>query len=176
MTPTALYEIETNEADDGTLYPAEHVWTPAGEEAENCGFLTHAGLQISGLEGPYGDPYPVAFVALGHHSWSAIIQAATAYMGRFHDWRHLHRYPGDDPGEATGRLPRAVHTHAVYLRHPHPDHPCGCEWENTWRLIYASPAEPGAVPVTVMRHPASRPADTAIPTPDHGPVPASWAH
>ncbi|RZB13792.1 hypothetical protein StrepF001_42210 [Streptomyces sp. F001] len=65
MTPTALYEIETNEADDGTLYPTEHMWTPAGEEAEQCGFLTHAGLQISGLEGPYGDSYPVAFVFLG---------------------------------------------------------------------------------------------------------------
>ncbi|MFG2463324.1 hypothetical protein ACGFWE_40615 [Streptomyces sp. NPDC048523] len=120
MTATPLYEIETSEADNGTLYSTEHMWAPASEEAEKCGFLNCAGLQISGLEGPYGEPYPVAFVALGHHSWSAVIEAATAYMGHFHDWRHLHSYPGDDPSEVIAQFPRAVHTHAVYLRHPHP--------------------------------------------------------
>ncbi|TLS45735.1 hypothetical protein FE633_13285 [Streptomyces montanus] len=47
-TANTLYEIETNEAEDGTPYPAEHLWTPVGEDAEAHGFITHRGLQISG--------------------------------------------------------------------------------------------------------------------------------
>jgi hypothetical protein len=172
---TALYEIETSEAADGTSYPTQHLWTPAGEEAEQCGFITHQGLQIAGLEGPYGDPYPVAFVALGHHTWSAVIEASAAYMDRVYGWRTLHLYPGDEPTETIGRLPRAVQAHAVYLHHPHPDHPCGCEWDDTWRLIYAPPTEPGAVPVTVMRHPAAPPTASDIPNPDHDAASAVWA-
>lgn len=66
--------------------------------------------------------------------------------------------------------------HAVILSHPHPDHPCGCEWENTWRLIYAPPTEPGAIPITVMRHPAAQATAADMPSPDHGSVPATWAH
>lgn len=25
----------------------------------------------------------------------------------------------------------------VFLRHLHPDHPCGCEWKDTWRMVWA---------------------------------------
>jgi hypothetical protein len=76
-----------------------------------------------------------------------------------------------DPAELIPRIPRAVRTHAVILQHhKHPDHPCGCEWDDTWRLVYAPPTEPGAIPVTVMRHPAP-PSSTAIPT---RPMPVTW--
>ncbi|MFD9515041.1 hypothetical protein [Streptomyces mirabilis] len=100
--------------------------------------------------------------------------AAAAHMARVHGWRTLHLYPGDDPAELIPRIPRAVHTHGVFLRHPHPDHPCSCEWEGTWRMVWAPPTEAGAVPVTVMRHPAV-PSSAATPTPDHGAVPPTWA-
>ncbi|WP_086796501.1 hypothetical protein [Streptomyces caniscabiei] len=175
MTATALYEIETSEADDGTTVPAEGIWSP-GEDVKEYGFLAYSGLHITGIGGPADDDaYPAAFVALGHQMWSAVIEAAAAYMDRVHGWRSLHLYPGDDPAEVIPRIPRAVHTHAVILRHPHPEHPCGCEWENTWRLIYAPATEPGAIPITVMRHPAARSTASAIPSPDHGAVPATWA-
>jgi len=173
---TALYEIETSEAADGTTHPAEQIWSP-GEDAKEHGFLAYSGLHITGIGGPESDEgsYPAAFVALGHQRWSAVIEAAAAYMDRVHGWRTLHLYPGDDPAELIPRIPRAVHTHAVLLRHPHPDHPCGCEWEKTWRLIYAPPTEPGAIPITVMRHPAALSTAAAIPVPEYGPVPATWA-
>ncbi|MEV5242610.1 hypothetical protein AB0K89_26410 [Streptomyces cinnamoneus] len=48
-------------------------------------------------------------------------------------------------------------------------------WENTWRLVYAPPTEPGAIPITVMLHPAAYAAAAAIPSPDHGTLPATWA-
>ncbi|MFE4177170.1 hypothetical protein ACFRR7_34905 [Streptomyces sp. NPDC056909] len=175
-TTTALYDIETSEADDGTPHPTECLWTP-GEDATDAGFIVHRGLYITGISGPDSDEdaHPTAFVTLGHQPWSAVIEAAAAYMDRVHGWRSLHLYPDDDPTELIPRIPRAVHTHAVILRHPHPDHPCGCEWDDTWRLIYAPPDEPGAIAVTVMRHPAARSTATAIPSPDHGTPPATWA-
>jgi hypothetical protein len=86
----------------------------------------------------------------------------------------LHLYPGGDPAVLIPRIPSAVLTWGVFLRHKHPDHPCGCEWEDTWRMVYVPPTEAGAVPVTVMRHPAAPPS-AAIPTPDHGALPATWA-
>ncbi|WP_328765373.1 MULTISPECIES: hypothetical protein [unclassified Streptomyces] len=174
---TALYEIVTTEAADGTTHPAEQIWPPS-EDAKTYGFLAHGGVHITGIGGPADDEsvFPAAFVALGHQPWAAVIKAAAAYMDRVHGWRNLHLYPGDDPAELIPRIPRAVHTHAVILSHPHPDHPCGCEWENTWRLVYAPPTEPGAIPITVMRHPAAQATAAAIPSPDHGPVPATWAH
>jgi hypothetical protein len=42
-------------------------------------------------------------------------------MDRVHGWRSLHLYPGDDPAVLIHRIPRAVHTHVVFLRHPHPE-------------------------------------------------------
>ncbi|MFD3547060.1 hypothetical protein ACFWUW_15875 [Streptomyces sp. NPDC058655] len=60
----------------------------------------------------------------------------------------------------------------MIFSHPHPDHPCACEWENTWRLVYAPP---GATPTTVVRHPAAQAGATAIPSPDESPVPTAWA-
>lgn len=42
--------------------------------------------------------------------------------------------------------------------------------------LFTSPAsEPGAVPITAMRHPAAPAAAATIPNPDHGTVPATWA-
>ena len=40
-------------------------------------------------------------------------------MDRIHGWRALHLYPGDDPAELIPRIPRAVLTHGVFLRHPY---------------------------------------------------------
>jgi hypothetical protein len=78
-----------------------------------------------GRERPVGAPnddalYPDRFLVLGHHRWAHTIEAAAAYMDRVHGWRSLHLYPGDDPAVLIHRIPRAVHTHVVFLRHPHP--------------------------------------------------------
>ncbi|GHD52165.1 hypothetical protein GCM10010335_64250 [Streptomyces galbus] len=51
-------------------------------------------------------------------------------------------------------------------RHKHPDHGCGCEWDDTWRMVWAPSTEPGAVPITAMRHPAALVAAVGIPNPD----------
>lgn len=72
------------------------------------------------------------------------------------------------------RIPRAVLTWGVFSRHPHPGHACGCEWDDTWRMVWASSTEPGAVSVTAMRHPAADVTAAGIPNPDTG-VPATWA-
>lgn len=174
---TTLYEIETSEGDDGTMHPVEQLWTPCADDAADSGFVAHRGLYVTGIDDATdGHLYPVAFIVLGHQRWADIIEAAAAYMSRIHGRRNLHLYPGDDPAALIPRIPRAVHTHAVFLSHPHPDHPCGCEWEDTWRLVYAPPAEPGAIPITVMRHPAAQATTAAIPSPDHGSVAATWAH
>lgn len=55
-----------------------------------------------------------------------------------------------------------------------PDHPCSCEWEGTWRVVGAPPTEPGAIPITTMRHPAAPAAGASVPNPDEG-APATWA-
>jgi hypothetical protein len=60
--------------------------------------------------------------------------------------------------------------------HKHPDHPCGCKWDGSWRLVYAPPTEAGAIPITTVRHPASQSAVGTIPNPDYVTTPASWAH
>ncbi|MEU6353177.1 hypothetical protein ABZ896_28275 [Streptomyces sp. NPDC047072] len=175
MVTTALYAIETSEADDGTTVPTEGIWTPSSEDATDNGFIAYSGLYVAGIGAPNDDAlYPDRFVVLGHHRWADLIEAAAAFMDRVHGWRNLHLYPGDDPAVLIHRIPRAVHTHAVFLRHPHPDHPCGCEWEDTWRLIWSPPTEPGAVPVTAMRHPAAPATATGLPNPDQG-APAVWA-
>ncbi|MBP5868690.1 hypothetical protein F3K34_25150 [Streptomyces sp. LBUM 1486] len=51
---------------------------------------------------------------------------------------------------------------------------CGCEWDDTWRMVRAPDAEPGAVPITTMRHPAASATAADIPNPDAG-SPATWA-
>ncbi|MET7355890.1 hypothetical protein [Streptomyces mirabilis] len=103
MTTTALYEIETSESDDGTTHPAEALWTPAGEDAVDHGFVVHGGVYVAGISSPADDSlYPQAFIALGHHKWDELIEAAAAYMNHVHGWRTLHLYPGDDPaGRST---------------------------------------------------------------------------
>ncbi|MEU3953605.1 hypothetical protein AB0F45_14995 [Streptomyces achromogenes] len=176
MTTTALYEIEAHEDADGIAHPAERIWTPEDTDAEEYGFLAHRDVHITGIGGPDHDEgaYPTAFVALEHRPWPAVIEAAIAYMDRVYGWKNIHLYPGDDPAELIPHVPRAVHTHAVILSHPHPDHPCGCEWDGTWRLVWAPPTEPGAIPVTVMRHPAAPAATASLPNPDLG-APATWA-
>lgn len=170
MTTPDLYEIETHEAADGTTHPAEHVWTPRDTDIQENGFLAHGSLSITGIGGPNDDegPYPAAFVALEHQPWSAMIEAAAAYMDRVYGWKNIHLYPGDDPAELIPHIPRAIHTHAVILSHPHPDHPCGCEWDGTWRLVWAPPTEPGVIPVTAMRQPAAPAATACLPNPDVG--------
>ncbi|WP_460074114.1 hypothetical protein [Streptomyces sp. YKOK-I1] len=43
-----------------------------------------------------------------------------------------------------------------------------------WLMIWAPPTEPGAVPITVMRHPATPATATGLPDPAQG-APAAWA-
>ncbi|RPF24761.1 hypothetical protein EDD92_9702 [Streptomyces sp. TLI_185] len=119
MVTTALYEIETSEADDGTTVPAEGIWAPSNEDAgrQRIHRLQRA-VRCRHRSPERRPPAPGQFVVLGYQRWADLIEAAAAYMARVHDWRHLHSYPGDDPSEAIDRLPHAVHTHAVYLRHP----------------------------------------------------------
>lgn len=62
---TALYEIETSEADDGTTVPAEAIWTPSSEEAADHGFISHGGLYVTGLGSPNDSLYPDRFIFLG---------------------------------------------------------------------------------------------------------------
>ncbi|MFK0112549.1 hypothetical protein [Streptomyces sp. NPDC091217] len=122
MVTTALYEIKTSQADDGTFQPAEALWTPAGEDAVDHGFVVYSGVYVAGISSPADDSlYPQAFITLGHHRWSELIEAAAAYMDRTHGWRTLQCiYPGGDPAEIIRRIPRAVLTYGVFLRHSHP--------------------------------------------------------
>ncbi|WP_432189837.1 hypothetical protein [Streptomyces sp. Tue6028] len=176
MTTKALYKIETREGDDGTMHPVEQLWTPCAEDAADSGFITHHGLHVTGIDGPTDDHlYPVAFLVLGHQKWTDTIEAAAAYMARVHGWRTLHLYPGDDPSKGIPRIPRAVLTWGAFLRHPHPDHGCGCEWDGTWRMVWAPAMEPGAVPITVMRHSAAPPTAISIPDPDQDAASAIWS-
>ncbi|MFD7532261.1 hypothetical protein ACFV8E_32480 [Streptomyces sp. NPDC059849] len=175
MTTTAPYEIETSEGDAGTPHPVEQLWTPCADGAADSGFIAHRGLHVTGIDDATEDHlYPVAFIVLGHQRWADVIEAAAAYMSRIHGWRNLHLYPGDDPAVLIPRIPRAVTTWGVFLRHPHDDHGCGCEWDGTWRMIWSPSTEPGAIPITALRHPAALVTAASIPNPDEG-APATWA-
>nr|WP_285555144.1 hypothetical protein [Streptomyces hygroscopicus] len=44
MTATGLHDLVTSEGDDGTVHPAERLWTP-GEDAVENGFIVHCGLR-----------------------------------------------------------------------------------------------------------------------------------
>ncbi|MEU6672401.1 hypothetical protein [Streptomyces sp. NPDC046727] len=69
---SALYEIETSEGDDGTLHPAEQIWTPCADGAAHHGFIAHQGLFVAGIDGGSDDDlYPVGFLVLGHQRWAA---------------------------------------------------------------------------------------------------------
>ncbi|MFF3932848.1 hypothetical protein [Streptomyces hirsutus] len=175
MTAPALYEIETSEGDDGTMHPVEQLWTPCADDAADSGFVAHRDLYVTGIDDPTEDYlYPIGFIVLGHQRWADVIEAGAAYMSRVQGWRNLHLYPGDDPSVLIPRIPRAVHTHGVFLRHPHPNHGCGCEWDDTWRMVWVPSTEPGAVSITVMRHPAAPTTAAGILNPDEG-GPAAWA-
>ncbi|MFI6881131.1 hypothetical protein ACIBL6_47575 [Streptomyces sp. NPDC050400] len=170
---TTLYELETREDEAGRLHPDEHLWTPDYPRVrpERLGFVLHETVHITGFGEE--DEFPAGFLAVGHHRWATIIEAAAAYMDKIYDWRQLHTYPGNEQSDVIPQIPRAVHTHAVLIHHPHPDHPCGCAWDDQWRIVWAPATEPGAFPVTAMRHPAA-PANTVdIPNPDDG-APAAW--
>jgi hypothetical protein len=92
-----------------------HVINPAASAR------VYRGLYAAGIGAPNDDSvYSDRFVVLGHQRWADIVEAAAAYMDRVHSWRALHLDPVDDPAELIPRIPRAVHTHVVYLRHPHP--------------------------------------------------------
>jgi hypothetical protein len=174
VTAPAQYEIETCDAHDGTTRPTEQLWTPCANGEPSPGFIVHHGLSVSGISDPTDGLYPVGFQVLGHQRWADVIEAAAAYLARVYGWRNLHSYPGDDQPDLIPRLPRAVLTHAAFLRHPHPGHDCGCEWNDTWRMVWAHSTDPGAVPITAMRHPAAPAAAAGVPNPDQG-EPAIWA-
>ncbi|MFC7796220.1 hypothetical protein [Streptomyces cinereoruber] len=125
------------------------LWTADSDPAELGALQVLGGLHITGLPAPDAEEgdHPALFLLLGHHRWATIIHAATLYMDRAHAWRCWCLYPGDDPDET---IPRAVHTHT----------------DDTWRLAWARPGEPGAVPVAAMRHPAAPAAAAAVPDRD----------
>ncbi|WP_432089145.1 hypothetical protein [Streptomyces sp. bgisy095] len=154
---TALHESTTS----------PRLWTP-DQDPGALGFVpVLGGLHVTGLTAPGSadSDHPALFLALGHHRWVTAIQAADLYMHCVHDWTRWCLYPDDDPGEVIPRIPRALHTHAAI--HCHPD--------GAWNLARARPDEPGAIPVTVMRHSAAPAAAVAVPNPDLEPQPATWA-
>ncbi|WP_157857981.1 hypothetical protein [Streptomyces durhamensis] len=91
---SALYEVETNEGDDGTMHPAEQVWTPCADGAADYGFIDHQSLCVAGIDGGADDGlYPVGFLVLGHQR-----------VGRHHRGRR--RVHGPDPRLAQPAKPR----------------------------------------------------------------------
>ncbi|MEU9858947.1 hypothetical protein [Streptomyces sp. NPDC047974] len=167
MTATGLYDLATSEGQDGTVHPAEQIWTPDQDPAV-LGFTpVLGGLHITGLPAPEANDgdHPALFVLLGHHRWATTIHAAALYMQRAHAWTRWCLYPGDDPDDVIPRIPRAVHAHATIHCHP----------TGTWRLAWARPDEPGAVPATAMRHPAAPVTSVAMPNPDRDLQAAVWA-
>jgi hypothetical protein len=151
---TTAYTLATIEDDAGDRLPAEILWTPTADDAVKNGFINHLGLLLTGV-GEEEEP-PAEFVTLGHHhTWTAICQAATAYMQATWAVPDLYTDPitkARIPEDMRTPLPRE--RWAVFIRHPHPRHPCGCEWDGTWRLVQVQAGEHGAVAVTVMGNPA----------------------
>lgn len=138
---SSLYEINVREDDNGVEQPNEILWAPAGKDATDHGFIHADGLHLCGV-GQEEEP-PTEFIALGHgHTWTAMANAADQWMKHWHPTIQL---------PAHTRPP--VRRHAVFIRHPHPAHPCSCEWEGQWRIVYAPACEPGAIAVTFMRAP-----------------------
>lgn len=152
---TTSYTLATTEDDQGVTHPAEYLWTPTPDTAVKAGFINHHGLILTGV-GDEEEP-PGTFVALGHHHmWTGICQAATAYMQATWAVPDLYTDPVTKqaaPDDIRTPLPRE--RWAVFIRHPHPRTPCGCEWDDTWRLVYVEAGEPGAVAVTTMGRPGA---------------------
>ncbi|MFB9608606.1 hypothetical protein ACFFTQ_37205 [Streptomyces roseofulvus] len=167
MTTTSLYDLVTSAGDGGTTHPAEQIWTPDQDPAV-LGFTpVLGGLHITGLPALDAEPgdHPALFVLLGHHHWATTIHAAALYMQRAHAWTRWCLYPGDNADDVIPRIPRAAHAHATIH----------CRPDDTWHLAWARPDEPGAVPVTAMRHPAALATAASIPDPDGDPQAAVWA-
>ncbi|MFF8280717.1 hypothetical protein ACF05T_32425 [Streptomyces lateritius] len=157
----------TSEDDDAPGTPSNNSGPPTKTPAV-LGFTpVLGGLHITGLPAPDADEgdHPALFVLLGHHPWATAIHAAALYMQRVHAWTRWCLYPGDDPDEVIPRIPRAVHAHATVH----------CHLDDTWHLAWARPDEPGAGPVTAMRHPAAQTIAAAMPDPDRDPQVAVWA-
>ncbi|MEU2873010.1 hypothetical protein ABZ769_28065 [Streptomyces olivoreticuli] len=76
--------------------------------------------------------------------------------------------PGEDAVENCSVVHRGLYVSGI------DDHGCGCEWADTWRMVWALAAEPGAAPITAMRHPAAPATAAGLPNPDEG-APATWA-
>ncbi|MFD9601804.1 hypothetical protein [Streptomyces sp. NPDC059970] len=133
--------------------------------------------EIETSEGDDGSTHPAEQLwtpCAGDVADSGFVTHQGLYVTGIDDATDDHLYPGDDPSVLIPRIPRAVHTHGVFLRHPHPGHGCGCEWDDTWRMVWAPATEPGAAPITALRHPAAPAAVADLPNPDHG-EPATWA-
>ncbi|WP_030993464.1 hypothetical protein [Streptomyces sp. NRRL WC-3744] len=65
MTTTGLHYFVTSEGDDGTMHPAEQLWTPSKDAVEN-GFIVHHSLYVTDNDDPTDDHlYPVGSVFLG---------------------------------------------------------------------------------------------------------------
>jgi hypothetical protein len=151
---TTAYTLATVEDRNGARHPAEYLWTPTPDDAVKNGFINHNGLIVTGV-GEENEP-PSRFVVLGHgHTWTAIWDGAAAFMQSTWGWIDLYSYPHEEPPATASRTLPPIEQHAVFIRHPHPDRPCGCEWDDTWRMVDVEAGEPGAVPVTVIRHPAA---------------------
>lgn len=147
-----LYTIDVREDETGTEQPNEILWAPSGRDATDHGFINHNGLYLTAV-GEEDEP-PTEFVALGHgHTWTAMYEAAAEYMRRTFGWLDLHSLPGEEPTAVASRTPLPVRKHVVFIRHPHPAHPCGCEWDGQWRMVEVPDGEPGAMAVTTMRRP-----------------------
>lgn len=139
---TLPYTITTREGADGVMHPDEALWTPTAENAVEASFIHHNGLYLTGLDEEDGPPSE--FVALGHgHTWTTLRAAGAAYL-KDRDY---------EPDDYTLRQPLPERRHAHFLWHPHPDHPCGCAWCDSWRVVYVPAETPGAVAVTVLRRP-----------------------
>lgn len=149
-TPAAPYVLATAEDDDGKKYPSEALFTPG--PARPDGFHLYDGVLVTGV-GEEGEP-PDEFVALGHgYTQTKTSLAAESYARAVLGWRCLYDGPGADSASWIGRT---FEKHAVFICHPHPDYPCGCEWDDTWRLAYVAAGHPGAIAVTVLKRPGAR--------------------
>ncbi|MFE9845027.1 hypothetical protein [Streptomyces goshikiensis] len=176
MTTAALYEIETSEGDDGTMHPVEQLWTPCADDAAGSGFIAHHGLYVAAIDdATEGHLCPVAFLVLGHQRWADMIEATAAYMARVHGWRNLHLYTGDDPSVLIPPHP---------ARRPHPGRLLTARPPGTrLRMGVGRHLAPPLLPTDRAgrrpdhRHAASgrQVAVAAIPSPDNGSVPVTWA-
>lgn len=150
-TPAAPYVLTTAEDDNGKKYPSEVLFAPG--PARSDGFHDYGGLLITGV-GEEEEP-PEEFVALGHgHGMNQMYAAAEAYARRVLCWKSLREAP--DGTDSSSWLQRPAAKFAVFICHPHPDYPCGCEWDCTWRLVYVPADTEGALAVTVLKRPGAR--------------------